>query len=397
MKKFFTIIFLFFALNAFTQITFEKTFGGANNDVGYSVQQTSDNGYIISGWTESFGAGNYDAYLIKTNATGDTLWTKFFGGLGWDDFYSAQETNDSGFIMVGGSESFSNGGYDVYLIKTDADGDTLWTKIIGGLDVDRGYSIQQTSDNGYIITGTTWSYGAGTYDVYLIKTNSDGDISWTKTFGGANGDYGNSVKQTNDGGYIITGMTENFGAGLEDVYLIKTDAIGDTLWTKTFGGIANDEGNSVQQTSDNGYIITGISYSFGTGYPNCYLIKTNAVGDTLWTRIFGGYGKSVQQTTDGGYIITGQINGDVYLIKTNAAGDSLWTKTFGGAGIDIGNSVQQTSDGGYIIAGQTESFGAGFYDVYLIKTNDNGTVTVNEKTIKQTTIEIFPNPTNDNI
>jgi len=391
----------------YCQTTFEKTFGGAENDIGYSVQQTNDNGYIIAGWTESFGPENYNGYIIKTDPNGDTLWTKFFGGIGWDDCYSVQQTSDDGYIIAGGAESFS-GAYDVYLIRTDDLGDTLWTKTIGGFDADRGYSMQITNDGGFIITGTTWSFGAGMYDVYLIKTNAVGDVLWSKTYGGAYGDYGNSVQQTNDDGYIITGMTENYGAGSEDVYLIKTDAAGDTLWTRTFGGTSNDYGNSVKQTSDDGYIITGLTYSFGAGYVDIYLIKTDAAGDTLWTKTFGGtnvdYGKSVQQTIDGGYIITGMIynpatgSGDVCLIKTNSDGDTLWTKTFGGVGADIGNYVQQTNDDGFIIAGQTESSGAGLYDAYLIKTNVDGVVVpVKEITDEQNRFTIFPNPATDKL
>ncbi len=361
-----------------------KTFGGTGTDVGNSVQRTSDGGFIIAGSTNSFGAGNYDIYLIKTNSSGDTLWTKTFGGDSADSGNSVRQTSDGGFIIAGNTNSFGVGKYDIYLIKTNSLGDTLWTKTFGGTGEEYGWSVQQTSDGGFIIAGKTNSFGAGSFDVYLIKTNSSGDTLWTRIFGGTGADCGRSVQQTSDGGFIIAGYTYSFGAGSYDVYLIKTNSLGDTLWTKTFGGTKGDMAYSVQQTFDGGFIITGYTESFGVGSEDVYLIKTNSSGDTLWTKTFGGTGSdmaySVQQAFDGGFIIAGKTNSfwssgeNVYLIKTNSSGNTLWTKIFSGTGEAYGRSVQQTSDGGFIIAGYTESFGAGNYDVYLIKTDSLGFV-----------------------
>jgi hypothetical protein len=209
----------------------------------------------------------------------------------------------------------------------------LWTKTFGGINDDRGNSVQQTTDGGYIVTGYTGSFGAGSTDVYLIKTDVTGDTTWTKTFGGTSGEQGNSVQQSADGGYIIAGTTNSFGVDSIDVYLIRTDATGNSIWTKTFGGTGKEIVYSVRQTTDGGYIIGGITTSFGAGSFDVYLVKTDATGDTSWTRTFGGTsydgGYSVQQTTDGGYIIGASsvsfgIGGsyDVYLIKTDANGNS---------------------------------------------------------------------------
>jgi hypothetical protein len=380
------IVFSLMAWNAFGQITFQKTYGGVAADAGYSVQQTADGGYIIVGTTNRNAADSLDVYLIKTDAGGDTLWTKTFGGIRNDYGNSVQQTTDGGYIIAGTTYSFGAGSFDVYLIKTDANGDSLWTETFGGTGDDDGNSVQQTTDGGYIITGESNSFGAGFGNVYLIKTNTLGVPLWTKTYGGSGGDDGYFIQQTTDGGYIICGLTASFGAGGSDFYLIKTDATGDTIWTKTFGGTNWDYGYSVQQTADGGYIMVGSTFSFGAGDQDVYLIKTDSTGAYLWSRALGfgattDIGESVQQTTDGGYIIAGYTNYsgyDVFLIKIDSTGDPLWTKTFGGTSTDRGYSVQQTTDGGYIIAGNTFSFGAGGVDVYLIKTNSLGNSGCNE-------------------
>jgi len=358
-----------------------RTFGGKYTDCGYSVQQTSDGGYIIAGYTASFGAGWTDVYLIKTDANGNTVWTKTFGGSGEEMGYSAQQTTDGGYIIVGYTSSFGAGGDDVYLIKTDENGNQVWTKTFGGTGNDCGYSVQQTSDGGFIIAGRTNILHTASSYIYLIKTDANGDTSWTKTFSGTY-DNGYSVEQISDGGYIILGTTSLFGYSESDVYLIKTDSNGNTIWAKTFGGTYSDDCYSVQQTSDNGFIIAGQTYSYGAGRSDVYLIKTDENGNQIWTKTFGGTnydcGYSVQQTSDGGYIIAGYTysygtgDADVYLIKTDANGNRIWYNTFGRSYWEEAYSVQQTSDGGYIIAGYTHSYGAGGGDVYLIKTDASG-------------------------
>lgn len=372
-------------------VTFERTYGGADSEEGVEVEQTMDGGYIITGSTRSFGAGEYDVYLIKTDSLGDTLWTKTYGGTNWDKGQSVQQTLDGGYIITGWTQSFGSGVVDAYLIKTDTLGDTLWTKVYGGPNIDEGYSVRQTMDGGYIITGRTTSYGAGDYDVYLLKTNASGDTIWTRTYGGTFPDMGLSVQQTMDEGFIIVGGTSSFGAGGDEVYVIKTDSLGDTLWTRAQGGTLNDRGFSVQETQAGEYIIAGVTGSFGAGGSDIYLIKMDTVGDTLWTRTYGGssgdVGHSVHETQDGGYVIAGHGDSfgagalDVYMIKTDSLGDTLWIRTYGGATIDWGRSIQQTQDGGYIVVGYTDSFGAGSYDVYVIKTDQNGMVGVEEETV----------------
>lgn len=370
-----------------------KTFGGVQAEDGYSVQQTNDGGFIITGQTYSYGANFANLWLIRTDEAGDTLWTKTYGRNGVDEGRSVQQTTDGGFIITG--SVFSQGkGLQVWLIRTDAGGDSLWAKEFGGINNEMGYCVQQTNDGGYIITGEIVVSGNMT-DLWLIKTDGDGNYIWSKNYGGTGFDKGYSVQQTTDDGYIATGYTASFGAGYNDVWLLKTDAAGDTLWTKTYGGFDDDYGYSVQQTTDGGYFITGTSWSFGPG-SHIFLIKTDAAGDTLWTKDFSGSrGYSGQQTADGGYIVTGwaeplgPANSNVWLLRTDSSGDTLWTKVFGADGYEQGRSVQQTSDCGYIVCGFTDSYGAGGYDIWLIRV-DAETTAVNEEA--EADFVIYPNP-----
>jgi hypothetical protein len=339
---------------ASAETDWQKAYGGREDDAGRCVQQTTDGGFIVCGSTVPSTGGFYNLYLIKTDAQGDTLWTRTYGGTRADEGNSVRQTSDGGYIVAGYTCSFGTGTPDsdnVYLIKTDAQGDTLWTRTYGGTKDDRGNCVQQTSDGGCIVAGWTYSFGAGGHDVYLIKTDAQGDTLWTKTYGGSGWDEGFSAQQTADGGYVIGGSTSTFGAGGYDVYVIKTNAAGDTLWTRTYGGAGLDYGHSVQQTSDGGYIIAGSTRSFGAGHYDVYLVKTNDSGDTLWTRTYGGTsadgGYSVQQTADGGFVVAGYTlpaaRTYVYVIKTDPRGDTLWTRTYGGIDDDRAYSVRQTA------------------------------------------------------
>ena len=368
--------------------SWQRTYSGSKTDEGWSVVQTSDGGYIVAGTTTSYdGDGRLglipdegDVYLIKTDANGNLIWQKNYGGPEWspglDEGYSVLQTSDGGYIVAGLTESLSTDGglSDVYLIKTDANGNLIWQKNYGGPEEDAGYSVLQTNDGGYIIAGKTESYGAGGSDVYLIKTDTNGNMLWQKSYGGSRIDEGRSVAQTSDGGYIIVGYSDSCRINDFDVYLVKTDANGNMLWQKTYDGGFYDRGWSVAQTSDGGYIIAGESHY------DVYLIKTDTNGNMLWQKSYGGSeldcADSVLETNDGGYIIVGTTSSyssygdlDVYFIKTDANGNMLWQKTYDGAerGTDIGRSVAQTSDGGYIIVGYTWAREAG-EDVWLIKT-----------------------------
>jgi len=355
-----------------------RPYGWSYEDQGSSIRQTPDGGYVFAGLARVYGGDDWQIYLIKTDAGGNVIWTKDYGGPGPDGARSMELTSDGGFIIAGATGSYGIGS-DAYLVRTDADGDTLWTRWYGGSSDEKVYSVQQTSDGGFIFAGRTFSFGAGESDFYLVKTDAGGDTIWTRTYGGPGSDEARSVVQTLDGGYVIAGETGSFGAGHLDVYLVKTDMNGDTLWTRTYGGVPNDQAYSIRQTSDGGYIVAGQTTSFGAGWWDFYLMKTDANGDTLWAKTYGGpyedAAYSVRQTSDGGYIMAGYTGSyalddtDFYLVRTDSSGDTLWTRTYGGPRLEYATEVEQTSpDNGFVIIGHTNSFGAGHLDVWVVKT-----------------------------
>jgi hypothetical protein len=364
-----------YSLNSLKE-EWNQTFGGYYDDWGYCVQQTTDGGYIITGGTSSYGDIDGDFFLIKTDSNGNKTWHKTFGDISYDKGFSVTQTSDGGYIITGITFPIVGVG-NVGLIKTDSNGNKTWFKTFDGGGLDGGRSVSESSDGGYILTGYSSSSFPGFADVWLIKTDSNGKKIWDNKYGGTVYDCGMFVDQTIDGCYIIIGVTESYGAGSKDVWLIKTGSNGNKMWDKTFGGTSDDGGYSVSQTSDGGYIITGYTRSFGAGGDDVWLIKTDGSGNRVWDKTFGGTsddgGYSVSQTSDGGYIITGYTRSfgagsrDVWLIKTDSTGNMTWDRTFGGPDYDDAWCVQQTTDDGYIITGWTNSFGAGNDDVWLIK------------------------------
>jgi uncharacterized delta-60 repeat protein len=346
-------------------------------DEAYAVQQTSDGGYILAGKTASYGAGSNDVWLIRIDASGNKVWDHTFGGGSNDSARAVQQTSDGGYILAGSTDSYGAGMSDAWLIKTDADGNKVWDNTFGGTLNDEAYAVQQTSDGGYILAGTTESYGAGVIDAWLIKTDADGNKDWDYTFGGSNNDYAKGVRQTSDGGYIIAGSTYSYGAGMSDAWLIRTDTDGSKIWDYTFGGEYTDDACAVQQTSDGGYILAG-SIGDASGYSDIWLIKADADGNKVWDYAFGGVfnesAQSVHQTSDNGYVMAGQTatygagGYDAWVVKTDENGNKDWEYTIGGVNWDYATAVKQTSDGKYVIAGYTDSYGAGGGDAWVIKT-----------------------------
>jgi len=358
----------------------DKTFGGEGDDSVYSLEYTSDGGYILAGSSKFLNGKRIDsdAKLVKTDANGNMQWQRTIGGDDRDTAYSVQQTPDGGYIMVGGTESYGVGTIDFWLVKTDAEGIEQWNRTFGGEDIEEVTSFLQTSDGGYIMAGTTRPLVTGSYDLWLVKTDAKGIEQWNRTFGGEDDDTSSSVWQASDGGYIIAGRTESYGAGSDDFWLIKTDPEGTEQWNRTFGGEGYDWLSSFQQTFDGGYILGGATRSF-----DFWLVKTDNNGIELWNRTFGGkenviayIASSVQQTPDGGFILAGvtgsPYSSDCWLVKTDSEGEEVWNRTFGYDEDNIPHSILQTPDVGYIIAGKAGSEGIDSYDLWVVRTDADG-------------------------
>jgi hypothetical protein len=315
-----------FTQYAYAAVKFARTYGQVVYDWASSVLQTSDGGYIVAGGIRHIPTSHDHILLIKTDAYGNKISDVIYYWMDYKYVYSVLQTSDGGYIV--GGWRFYLPDYETEIILYKVGGYTSWYKAYR-VDNCKAYSVQQTSDGGYVLAGWT-NLNNG---VLLIKTNMSGDVQWAKTYRIAYDNVAYSVQQTSDGGYVLAGWTNFWSGGNNyDAFLIKTNASGNVQWAKTYGGTNNDSAYSVQQTSDGGYILAGVTYSFGTG------------------------------------------GGDAFLIKTNASGNVQWAKTYGGAGIDKFIRVLQTSDGGYIAVGTTWSFGAGNGDVFLIKTDANGNI-----------------------
>ena len=301
--------------------------GGRNREEGHQVIEASDGGLVLIGHTDQYGAGSRDAWLIKTDSQGNELWNRTFGGEAPDAGYSVQETPDGGLIVGGYTSSFGAGQLDSWLIKTDSDGNELWNKTFGGAGNDYCFSVQQTMDGGFACAGYT-SPTPDQRDVWLFKADSEGNELWSQTFGGSGFDVCYELVETADAGLVLFGDTESRGAGGPDCWLIKTDSQGNELWNRTYGGEAYDSGSSVQETRDGGLVLLGQTNSYGAGGNDLWLIRTDSEGNELWNQTYGGngsdVGRSVQETRDGGFALLGFTN------SYGAGGYDLWLVRLGG-------------------------------------------------------------------
>jgi hypothetical protein len=400
-------------------IDWQKCLGGTTNEFGRSIQQTTDGGYIIAGGSTSNNGdvtgnhGGEDIWIVKLNSLGNITWQKSLGGSGYDFAYWIQQTADGGYIIAGqthsndGDVTGNNGGRDVWIVKLSSVGAITWQKTLGGTSTDDAPFIQQTTDGGYIIAGHTFSTDGdvtsnhGGSDVWVVKLDSLGNITWQKSLGGLNNDKGQSILQTADGGYVVAGYSQSNDGdvtgnhGNNDMWIVKLDSLGNIIWQKSLGGTSVDAAFSMQQTTDGGYVVAGYSQSNNGdatgnhGDFDMWIIKLDSLGSIMWQKSLGGtdYDRAsfIQQTLDGGYVISGysQSNDgdvtvnhgdyDMWIVKLDSLGTIMWQKSLGGTNYDYNTSIQQTTDLGYIIIGYTWSNNGdvsgnhGNYDMWVIK------------------------------
>ncbi len=363
---------------AFGQTTFQKAIGGTANDQAYDLIRAIDGAYVAAGETVDPNTFDLNMFLVKFTAQGDTVWTRSIGAdLRDETAASIRQTSDGGFVLCGTGQSFGPDASNIVIVKTDDEGAVSWTKTFGASAIETGKMAQQTADGGYIVLGTSEVIGAPS-DICLIKTDPDGDTTWTRilSVGPDCYDVANAIVQTNDGGYLITGV-ENEPGVFGGMSVIRTDANGDVLWAKCFNG--SNAGYSMKQTSDGGCVVLGTHYT--TNF-DLYLAKLDAQGDTSWTRSFGGTdaedGASVVETNDGGFIIAGGTRSfgaglkDAYLVRTDVNGDLSWSRAYGIGNFDLAFAARSTDDGGFMAVGQTNSFGPGQSSMYVIRTDASG-------------------------
>ena len=357
-----------------------KTYGSTFSEGAVSVWPTSDGGYVATGYA-NYTEPSSQVLLIRSDASLNQLWIKTYGGNQADIGQSVQQTTDGGFIIAATTSSYGAGGSDFWLVKTDIDGNQQWAKPFGGSNDETASAVRQTRDGGYLIIGTTRSFGNSSNDAWLVKTDASGTLLWSKTFGGTDADAGAGCLEIHDGRYIFTGYTASNGTGMFDGWLVKTDREGNELWSKTFGGSGNDLLYAVDETTEGGYVLFGSTTSFGSGSNDVWILQTDSTGKELSSRTYGGTGQDVaysgQFTGDGGVIAAGSTSvgsglTDIFILRIDAVGVQQWLRFYGGAYNDFAESVCQTHDGGFIVAGRTFSYGAGSYDAWLIKTNSLG-------------------------
>ncbi len=347
---------------------FQRTYGDAGDEVAYSIIETPDKNYLITGSTSSYGNGNQDVYILKTDQSGNVLWQKTFGGANYDIAFSTVETKDGDYLTAGVTKSFTSGvGLDLYLVKTDNTGSPVWQKTYGTINNDGANAITTLSDNsGYVLAGAT---GGGYFQFignnYLVKVNDQGDTLWTKLFGGYNfGDEAMSITAGLNGDFYTLSNTNDFGTSNKGLLVTKFNSAGDSLWSTVIDGSEQEKASKIKLTNDGGLVLCGLTSSYGDANGDLFAIKISPGGVISWQKNFGGMdydkGNDVIQTRDGGFLFAGTSksygNGttDMFLIKTDAFGIAQWMKTIDTGHYDEAYSLAETEDA-YVIAGSTRT------------------------------------------
>jgi hypothetical protein len=428
-------------LKAQTTLQWQRAFGGSDSEEAFSVKQTLDGGYIVAGGTISnngdvFGNhGGGDFWVIKLSENGQLAWKKAYGGSNNENCYDVALTTDGGYILAGytysnnGQVMGNHGDIDAWIVKINSSGTIQWQKCFGGSGWDEAWSISQTMDGGFVFVGRTNSTDGdvsgfhGALDIWAVKLSFEGEIQWQKALGGSGIDLGYEIKQTSDGGFIISGESESDDGdasgsnGGGDYWVIKTNETGDVEWQQLLGGTALDRANDVCQLNDGSFVVFGhVSKGGGdvsqhySGY-DLWLVKLSSTGSLIWEKNYGGSGEDfsgeIFPTLDGGFILAGSTNSndfdvvdndggvDVLLFRVDSLGSILWQKTLGGSKGERAYSVQQTTDGGYITAGFAWSNNGdvsgvhGDSDFWIVKLSPETSSTSNPTSIP---LNLYPNP-----
>ncbi|HYV93854.1 MAG TPA: T9SS type A sorting domain-containing protein [Chitinophagales bacterium] len=401
-----------------------RCFGGSNLDGAYSLQQTTDSGYIVAGATNSIGNGGSDYWIAKIDKSGNLEWDHSFGGSLDEYALSIDQTIDSGYVVAGYSYSDTlyqnHGEADYWIVKLNSSGSPEWQKYFGGSANDQAYSIQQTIDTGYIVAGWTASNDGNvsgkhdSTDYWIVKLDPLGNLEWQKCLGGSDDDQAASIQQTADGGYVVAGWTSSNdfdvsgNHGGDDYWVVKLDAGGNKTWQACLGNTAEDQATSIAQTTDGGFIVAGYSFSYSNGDADYWIVKLDESGTMVWQNNFGGVDQevanSVEQTFDSGFIVCGKAESDTgnqgkhdfWILKLDTGGNLEWEKSLGGDKDDIAFQIQQTIDSGYVVGGWSVSTNGavwgnhGIRDYWIVKLKCGFTSGIDAPSEKS--VSIYPNP-----
>ena len=391
-----------------SEILFAKTYGGTQwegRDLygKRCLVQSTDGGYAIASMTGSFGAGGYDAIILKLSWAGDIEWARTLGGSGDDCALSMTKASDGGYAVAGYTKSFGSGMTDVLVAKVSGSGNLEWARTFGGADYDQAFSIIQDPGGDYMVVGFTSNFGAGGNDVLVLRLAATGDLVYARTFGGTEADDAQSIARTTDGGYVIAMRTWSFGAGGADAMVMKISPSGSLDWARTLGWGSSDDAMDITGTSDGGCAVAIRTVCVGAGSADFLLVKLSSGGAVEWAKTYGGTNYdwlySVIQTQDGGYALAGttsrvlMVNYDFLFMKLSASGDLEWARVWGGDTLEDGYGVIQTTDGGFAITGMTTSFGAGNYDFLLLKLGSDGIYTDCVEDWLPTVMDVSPTTT----
>jgi hypothetical protein len=394
MRNIALIILITFPIGLFSQSTFEHEFGGKLPDFGKSAIETKENGFLILGESYSFTNGSQDIYIQKSDKKGLPMWIKNYGGKHKDYAGDVLRLKENGYIIVGTTDNYGiTETPNVYILRINENGDTIWTKSYGTDFGDYGYSIVESNNNDYLITGMTFEYSTGKRHILLLKIDSNGNQKWIKNIKYPNSYVAEKIINTHDNNYLILAKVPEM-AGLPNcthLRILKINNQGDTLWTEKVENKCYLQANCIKLTSDNGYIISGTSIGNITGKSfssDIYLIKLNLKGKIEWKKQYGGndydFGHGVVQTSDLKYLILGETYRnenynnykDLVLYKVDISGEFIWSRTYESNGIKLGNSLIETKDFGFLICGTLNNNDELKEDeIFLLKVDKEGNLT----------------------
>lgn len=360
---------------------FQRTIGGVGTEEMTALITTADGGYALLGMTTSNSAGGYDLYVVRLDANGDTLWTRTVGGSGNDKSMDLVQTGEGDFVLLGWTNGFGGQTDDLLLVKMDAAGTVLWAKRVDVPTDEQEYvGVLHALPGGDLLVGATTQFGAGLLDACVMRLSGEGEVVWATSYGQPDYDECRGLVPTADGGFMLAGRTTSYNGGAYNTMMLKGTESGEVSWVRVYGDSFFDTPIDLEAVP-NGYMVAGSTTTFGAGSYDSFLMNVSPAGSVIWAKTYGNawaeYATDVQATADGGCVLLGRLStqsllDQLFLIRTDAQGDTLWTRNYGGDAEEDLGAVVQTADGGYLVCAKERSFGGNDYDAYLVKTDALG-------------------------